>query len=84
MIRFALLLPLIVLMASEPASALPQTGQTVAGTPRAGTLNQPYITGSGHTVPHPSLPQSDGQTQFDRSVEHRDNQIMNSVCPACR
>jgi hypothetical protein len=71
----------LVLAAAAPAWAEMQSGRSVA--PRAGTLNESHITGTGETVPNPGASQGAGVTPLDKGVFHRDEQIENSICRGC-
>ncbi|MBV8443040.1 MAG: hypothetical protein JO312_21185 [Hyphomicrobiales bacterium] len=53
-------------------------------TPTPGRLlDKDYLTSSGATVPRPGLPQSAGETPFDRSIEQQNDRIDNSICKGC-
>jgi hypothetical protein len=46
-------------------------------------LDQDYLTSTGATVPRPGLPQSSGETPFDRAIEQQNDRIDNSICKGC-
>jgi hypothetical protein len=46
-------------------------------------LNQDYLTSTGEIVPRPGVPQSPGETPFDRYIEQENNHIDNSICSGC-
>lgn len=80
-VAFAVVLAFVA--AGVTAQAQTRTGRSVASDPRAGTLNQGYITRTGETVPNPGASQSAGTTPLDLGVQRRDTQIQNSICTGC-
>ena len=84
-----LLLAAIVLIA--PFAALAANGQSDGGhvapelsKPAPGRLlDQDYLTSTGETVPRPGVPQSSGDTPFDRYMRQQNDRIDNSICSAC-
>jgi hypothetical protein len=84
-----LLLAAIVLIA--PFAALAANGQSDVGyvAPELGKpapgrlLDQDYLTSTGETVPRPGVPQSSGDTPFDRYMRQQNDRIDNSICSAC-
>src|SRR5271165_4097664 len=46
-------------------------------------LGKDYLTSTGETVPRPGLPQSSGETPFDRFIEQQDDRIDSSICKGC-
>jgi len=46
-------------------------------------LDQDYLTSTGETVARPGVPQSSGETSFDRYIRHENNRIDNSICSGC-
>jgi hypothetical protein len=46
-------------------------------------LNQDYLTSTGETVPRPGVPQSSGETPFDRYIGQQNDRIDNSICKGC-
>jgi len=46
-------------------------------------LNKDHLAPTGATVPHPGVPQAEGTTEFDRSVQRRDERIEESICKGC-
>ncbi len=84
-----LLLAAIVLIA--PFAALAANGQSDGGyvapersKPAPGRLlDQDYLTSTGATVPRPGVPQSSGDTPFDRYMRQQNDRIDNSICSAC-
>ena len=57
--------------------------RSVASNPRAGTLNERNITGTGATVPNPGASQGGGTTSLDLGTQRRDTEIQNSICRGC-
>jgi hypothetical protein len=84
-----LLLAAIVLIA--PFAAFAANGQSDGGyvAPELGKsapgrlLDQDYLTSTGETVPRPGVPQSSGDTPFDRYMRQQNDRIDNSICSAC-
>ena len=75
---------LLILTAAGAGPAMAQSGRDApASDPRAGTLNEHHITGTGATVPNPGASQGAGTTPLDRGVERRDDQIGGSICKGC-
>ena len=46
-------------------------------------LDKDYLTSTGETVAHPGVPQSSGETPFDRYIEQQNDRIDNSICQGC-
>lgn len=46
-------------------------------------LDRDYLTSTGETVPRPGVPQSSGETQFDRFIRQQNDRIDNSICNGC-
>jgi hypothetical protein len=46
-------------------------------------LDRDHLTSTGETVPRPGVPQSSGETTFDRYIEQENNRIDNSICNDC-
>jgi hypothetical protein len=46
-------------------------------------LNSDHITSTGKTVPNPGVPQASGTTDFDRSVQNKDEHLQDSICKGC-
>ena len=42
-----------------------------------------YLTSTGETVARPGIPQSSGETRFDRYIEQQNDRIDNSICKGC-
>lgn len=84
-----LLLTVIILIA--PLAAVAANGQSGGShvapeldKPAPGhLLDQDYLTSTGETVPQPGVPQSSGETPFDRYIEQENNRIDNSICSGC-
>ena len=84
-----LLLTVIIFIA--PLAAFAANGQSDGGyvapelsKPAAGhLLDQDHLTSTGETVPRPGVPQSSGETPFDRYIEQENNRIDNSICNGC-
>ena len=56
-------------------------------TPPGAAPGQLAITGhlapTGKTLPNPGVPQASGTTDFDRSVQKRDQRLQDSICKGC-
>jgi hypothetical protein len=84
-----LLLAVVIFIA--PLAAMGANGQSDGGyvAPELGKpvpghlLDQDYLTSTGETVPRPGVPQSSGETPFDRYIEQENNRIDNSICSGC-
>ena len=46
-------------------------------------LDQDYLTSTGETVARPGVPQSSGDTPFDRYMRQQNDRIDNSICSGC-
>jgi hypothetical protein len=46
-------------------------------------LDQDYLTSSGETVARPGVPQSSGETPFDRYIRQQNDRIDNTICNGC-
>ena len=46
-------------------------------------LDQDYLTSTGETVGRPGVPQSSGETPFDRYIRQQNDRIDNSICQGC-
>jgi hypothetical protein len=46
-------------------------------------LNKDHLAPTGRTLPHPGVPQAEGTTEFDRSIQRRDDRIDESICKRC-
>jgi hypothetical protein len=83
---------LIVIIFIAPLSAVAADGQSDGGyvapelsKPAAGhLLDENYLTSTGQTVARPGMPQSSGETRFDRYIEQQDDRTDNSICKGCR
>ena len=73
----------VLVLSGALASAQTISGRSVASDPRAGTLNEHNITGTGATVPNPGVSQSGGTTPLDIGAQRRDEAIQNSICRGC-
>jgi hypothetical protein len=82
---------LIVTIFIAPMAAIGGSGQGDGGyvapelsrpTPGA-LLDQDYLTSTGETVARPGVPQSSGETPFDRSIGQQNDRIDNSICQGC-
>ena len=58
-------------------------GSVVPGTMPGQPLNSDQITTTGKTVPNPGVPQASGTTDFDRSVQKKDEHLQDSICKGC-
>ena len=63
----------------ENGAVLPAPSGAAAGQP----LNKDHLAPTGQTLPHPGVPQAEGTTEFDRSVQRRDDRIEESICKGC-
>ena len=64
---------------SDDALVAPELNKPMPGR----LLDQDYLTSTGETVPRPGVPQSSGETPFDRYIEQENNRIDNSICSGC-
>jgi hypothetical protein len=64
---------------SDGAYVAPELNKPMPGR----LLDQDYLTSTGETVPRPGVPQSQGETPFDRHIEQENNRIDNSICSGC-
>ena len=46
-------------------------------------LDEDYLTSTGETVARPGVPQSSGETAFDRYIRQQNDRIDNSICKDC-
>jgi hypothetical protein len=46
-------------------------------------LNKDHLAATGKTLPHPGLPQADGMTELDRSIQRQDDRTDESICKGC-
>jgi len=46
-------------------------------------LNKDHLAPTGKTLPHPGVPQAEGTTDFDRSIQKKDDRAVNSICKGC-
>ena len=60
---------------SDGAYVAPELNKPMPGR----LLDQDYLTSTGETVPRPGVPQSQGETPFDRHIEQENNRIDNSI-----
>ena len=58
-------------------------GSVVTGRSLGQPLNSDHITSTGKTVPNPGVPQASGTTEFDRSVQKKDEHLQDSICKGC-
>jgi hypothetical protein len=81
---------------NRTAASIPKSGRCGqrpnGGTYVAPELSQPtpghlldkdYLTSTGETVPRPGVPQSLGETPFDRNIRQQNDRIDNSICSGC-
>jgi hypothetical protein len=76
---------------SAPLAAVAANGQSDGGyvapelsKPTPGQLlDEDYLTSTGETVARPGVPQSSGETPFDRSIRQQNDRIDNSICKGC-
>ena len=64
---------------SDSGYVAPELGKPAPGH----LLDQDHLTSTGETVPRPGVPQSSGETTFDRYIEQENNRIDNSICNDC-
>jgi hypothetical protein len=50
---------------------------------RGQLLDEDYLTSTGETVAWPGVPQSSGETPFDRYIRQQNDRIDNSICKGC-
>jgi hypothetical protein len=82
---------LTVMVFSAPLAAVAADGQGDAGCvapelrkPAPGQLfDEDYLTSTGETVVRPGVPQSSGETPFDRYIRQQNDRIDNSICKGC-
>jgi hypothetical protein len=46
-------------------------------------LNSDHLAPTGKTLPNPGVPQASGTTEFDGSIQKRDDKIDESICKGC-
>ena len=76
---------------SAPLAAVAADGQSDGGyvapelsKPAPGQLlDEDYLTSTGETVARPGIPQSSGETPFDRYIRQQNDRIDNSICKGC-
>jgi hypothetical protein len=76
---------------SVPLAAVAADGQSGGGyvapelsKPSPGQLlDKDYLTSTGETVARPGVPQSAGETPFDRYIRQQNDRIDNSICRDC-
>jgi hypothetical protein len=76
---------------SVPLVAMAADGQSGGGyvapelsKPAPGQLlDEDYLTSTSETVARPGVPQSSGETFFDRYIEQQNDRIDNSICEGC-
>jgi hypothetical protein len=84
-------LMLAAIIFSAPLAAVAADGQSDGGyvapelsKPAPGQLlDQDYLTSSGETVARPGVPQSSGETPFDRTIRQQNDRIDNTICDGC-
>jgi hypothetical protein len=82
----ATLLPAFLVAASLGFATYAQAagdGSVVPGPTAGQPLNSDHITSTGKTVPNPGVPQASGTTEFDRSVQRKDEHLQDSICKGC-
>ena len=74
---------------SAPLAAVATNGQSGYVAPELSKptpgqlLDEDYLTSTGETVARPGVPQSSGETPFDRSIRQQNDRIDNSICKDC-
>ena len=58
-------------------------GSVAPGAAPGQPLNSDHITSTGKTVTNPGVPQASGTTDFDRSVQKKDQRLQDSLCKGC-
>jgi hypothetical protein len=84
-------LMLAAIIFSAPLAAVAADGQSDGGyvapeltKPAPGQLlDQDYLTSTGETVARPGVPQSSGETPFDRTIRQQNDRIDNTICDGC-
>jgi hypothetical protein len=85
MIRSTSLAIFLIAMSPGPAayggnrSVVPSPSGAAPGQP----LNSDHLAPTGKTLPNPGVPQASGTTEFDRSIQKRDDKIDESICKGC-
>ena len=82
---------LTAIIVGAPLAAVAADGQSDGGyvapelsKPAPGQhLDQDYLTSSGETVARPGVPQSSGETPFDRYIRQQNDRIDNTICNGC-
>jgi hypothetical protein len=89
MIRSASLAIFLIAMSPGPAAYGQATGgnRSVVPSPSGAAPGQPlnsdHLATTGKTLPNPGVPQASGTTEFDRSIQKRDDKIDESICKGC-
>jgi hypothetical protein len=60
-------------------AVLPAPSGNAPGQP----LNKDHLAPTGKTLPHPGVPQADGMTELDRSIQRQDDRTEESICKGC-
>jgi hypothetical protein len=60
-------------------SVVPSRSGAAPGQP----LNSDHLAPTGKTLPNPGVPQASGTTEFDRSIQKRDDKLDESICKGC-
>jgi hypothetical protein len=58
-------------------------GPSPSGAAPVQPLNSGHLAPTGKTLPNPGVPQASGTTEFDRSVQKRDDKLEESICKGC-
>jgi hypothetical protein len=64
---------------SEGGLVAPELSKPTPGQP----LDEDYLTSTGETVARPGVPQSAGETPFDRYIRRQNDRIDNAICTGC-
>jgi hypothetical protein len=89
MIRSTSLAIFLIAMSPGPAAYGLETGgnRSVVPSPSGAAPGQPlnsdHLTPTGKTLPNPGVPQASGTTEFERSIQKRDDKIDESICKGC-
>lgn len=89
MVRSTLVGLLLVAASLGLAAHGQETGGNGAGVPAppgngpGQPLNTDHLAPTGKTLPHPGVPQSEGTTELDRSIQRQDDRTDESICNGC-
>ena len=79
----------LIAMSLGPAAHGQETGGNGAvvaapsGNASGQPLNKDHLAPTGKTLPHPGVPQAEGTTELDRSIQRQDDRTDESICKGC-